>query len=436
MPATPDDLFACLDRLGIAHATVTHPPLFTVEESRALRGKIPGGHSKNLFLRDKKGAVFLVTALEDAAIELKSLHRTLGANGRFSFGSTELMRETLGIEPGSVTPFAAHQRHRRTGHRGAGRRHDGTRPDQFSSAAQHHDDHHCARRSGKVPRRDRPSAADRGGLTARRRVRGDDCNRFHGHHLIGHNPIIRASRGRGSQGQQDGRKICFRTRANMNVTVTTGAAPAADGLIKETTTQTFVKDVIEESKRQPVLIDFWAPWCGPCKQLTPILEKAVKAAKGKVKLVKMNIDEHPAVPGQMGIQSIPAVIAFVNGQPADGFMGALPESQVIAVPGAAHQGQDRRRGKRRAGGGRCRAGAGRRDHRRQSLRLVAGARRDQRRGAGRAGAQLSADRRDRAGQADACDGAGGQDATTRRSPRRAPHSSSSSRRSRSVRSTN
>jgi Ala-tRNA(Pro) deacylase len=107
MPATPDDLFAFLDRLGIAHATVTHPPLFTVEESRALRGTIPGGHSKNLFLRDKKGALFLVTALEDATIELKSLHRTLGANGRFSFGSAELMLETLGIEPGSVTPFAA-----------------------------------------------------------------------------------------------------------------------------------------------------------------------------------------------------------------------------------------------------------------------------------------------------------------------------------------
>jgi putative thioredoxin len=108
------------------------------------------------------------------------------------------------------------------------------------------------------------------------------------------------------------------------------AAAAADASIKETTTQAFVKDVIEESKRQPVLVDFWAPWCGPCKQLTPVLEKAVKAAKGKVKLVKMNIDEHPAIPGQMGIQSIPAVIAFVNGQPADGFMGALPESQVVA----------------------------------------------------------------------------------------------------------
>jgi putative thioredoxin len=104
----------------------------------------------------------------------------------------------------------------------------------------------------------------------------------------------------------------------------------ADAVVKDTTTQTFVKDVIEESKRQPVLVDFWAPWCGPCKQLTPVLEKAVKAAKGKVKLVKMNIDEHPAIPGQMGIQSIPAVIAFADGQPADGFMGALPESQVVA----------------------------------------------------------------------------------------------------------
>jgi putative thioredoxin len=108
-----------------------------------------------------------------------------------------------------------------------------------------------------------------------------------------------------------------------------GGAMTAD-VVKETTTQSFMKDVIEESKRQPVLVDFWAPWCGPCKQLTPILEKTVKAAKGKVKLATMNIDEHPAIPGQMGIQSIPAVIAFSNGQPVDGFMGALPESQVVA----------------------------------------------------------------------------------------------------------
>jgi Ala-tRNA(Pro) deacylase len=105
MPATPEDLFAALDRLGIAHPTVTHPPLFTVEESQALRGTIPGGHTKNLFLRDKKGALFLVTALEDAAIELKSLHRRLGASGRFSFGSADAMLETLGVMPGAVTPF-------------------------------------------------------------------------------------------------------------------------------------------------------------------------------------------------------------------------------------------------------------------------------------------------------------------------------------------
>jgi putative thioredoxin len=109
-------------------------------------------------------------------------------------------------------------------------------------------------------------------------------------------------------------------------------------LIKDTTTQTFVKDVIEESRQQPVLVDLWAPWCGPCKQLTPILEKAVTAAKGKVKLVKMNIDEHPAVAQQMGIQSIPAVIAFVNGQVADGFMGALPEGQVNEFIGKITQG--------------------------------------------------------------------------------------------------
>jgi Ala-tRNA(Pro) deacylase len=105
MPATPDELFAALDRLGIAHPTVTHPPLFTVEQSQALRGAIPGGHTKNLFLKDKKGALFLVTALEDAAIELKSLHRRLGATGRFSFGPADVMLETLGVVPGAVTPF-------------------------------------------------------------------------------------------------------------------------------------------------------------------------------------------------------------------------------------------------------------------------------------------------------------------------------------------
>jgi Ala-tRNA(Pro) deacylase len=105
MAATPDDLFVFLDRLGVVHKTVTHPPLFTVEESQALRGQIPGGHTKNLFLKDKKGSLFLVVALEDAAIDLKSLHRRLDASGRFSFGSADAMRDTLGVVPGSVTPF-------------------------------------------------------------------------------------------------------------------------------------------------------------------------------------------------------------------------------------------------------------------------------------------------------------------------------------------
>jgi putative thioredoxin len=117
----------------------------------------------------------------------------------------------------------------------------------------------------------------------------------------------------------------------MSATASYGAVsqPEAGGShIKDTTTANFGKDVLEESRNQPVLVDFWAPWCGPCKQLTPVLEKVVNEGQGRVKLVKMNIDDHPSIAGQLGIQSIPAVIAFVNGRPADGFMGAVPESQV------------------------------------------------------------------------------------------------------------
>jgi putative thioredoxin len=106
-----------------------------------------------------------------------------------------------------------------------------------------------------------------------------------------------------------------------------GGASAGD-VIKDTTTSAFMADVIDASKDALVLVDFWAPWCGPCKQLTPVLEKVVKAAGGAVRLVKLNIDEHPAIPGQMGVQSIPAVFAFKDGRPVDGFMGALPESQI------------------------------------------------------------------------------------------------------------
>ena len=105
-PVSHDDLFAYLDRLGIPHKTAHHRPAFTVEDARALRGEVAGGHTKNLFLRDKKGTLYLVVAPEDAVIELKSLHRALGATGRFSFASADTMREVLGVEPGSVTPFA------------------------------------------------------------------------------------------------------------------------------------------------------------------------------------------------------------------------------------------------------------------------------------------------------------------------------------------
>ncbi|MBB4443056.1 MULTISPECIES: thioredoxin [Rhizobium] len=133
----------------------------------------------------------------------------------------------------------------------------------------------------------------------------------------------------------------------MTATTSFGATPeaatVAGNYITETTTANFAKDVIEESRKQPVLVDFWAPWCGPCKQLTPVLEKVVNEAKGRVRLVKMNIDDHPSIAGQLGIQSIPAVIAFVNGRPADGFMGAVPESQIqqfidrIAGPAGADE---------------------------------------------------------------------------------------------------
>ncbi|MEK1925964.1 MAG: thioredoxin [Rhizobium giardinii] len=106
------------------------------------------------------------------------------------------------------------------------------------------------------------------------------------------------------------------------------ATAAAGDLIKDTTTASFSRDVLEASRQQPVLVDFWAPWCGPCKQLTPMIEKVVTEAQGRVKLVKMNIDDHPSIAGQLGIQSIPAVIAFSGGRPVDGFMGAVPESQI------------------------------------------------------------------------------------------------------------
>jgi len=113
----------------------------------------------------------------------------------------------------------------------------------------------------------------------------------------------------------------------MSLIGETTAKPAGD-LIKDGSDAGFMADVVEASQTTPVIVDFWAPWCGPCKQLGPSIEKAVLAAKGKVKLVKIDIDKHPQYAGQLRVQSIPAVFAFVGGRPVDGFMGALPDSQV------------------------------------------------------------------------------------------------------------
>jgi len=107
MPASPEDLLAFLDRLGVVHETVEHPPLHTVEESQALRGQIPGGHSKNLFVKDKKSRLFLITLGEETVVDLKRVHEKIGANGRVSFGSAELLEEVWGVRPGAVTPFGA-----------------------------------------------------------------------------------------------------------------------------------------------------------------------------------------------------------------------------------------------------------------------------------------------------------------------------------------
>ena len=179
-----------------------------------------------------------------------------------------------------------------------------------------------------------------------------------------------------------------------------GGAAAGAALVKDVSTADFMAEVVDASFDQPVIVDFWAPWCGPCKQLGPILEKVVRAANGAVRMVKLNIDENPEIATQMRIQSIPAVYAFKDGRPVDGFVGAVPESQIkqfvqrlgggtrraVAGRGGDGDGQDRRAGRRSR-------------HRRGDLFAGHPARSRQRRGPRRAGARDGRARRTRPGPA-------------------------------------
>ena len=145
-----------------------------------------------------------------------------------------------------------------------------------------------------------------------------------------------------SQGGQMSGKVTFGDKPKPAA----GAGAGQGELISDTTTAGFAEDVIKASQAVTVLVDFWAPWCEPCKALTPIIEKVVRESNGRVKLVKLNIEDHPDIPGQMGIQSIPSVVAFAGGKPVDGFMGALPESQIrdfidkVAGPAADTSAED------------------------------------------------------------------------------------------------
>jgi Ala-tRNA(Pro) deacylase len=155
MPTSPEDLFAYLASLSIETETVEHPALHTVEDSRALRGDIRGGHTKNLFVKDKKSNLFLLVLGEATVVDLKRVHETIGAQGRVSFGSAELLEEVCGVQPGAVTPFGAINDKAGQGSRRAGRSDDAPRTAEFSPAGQHPHHRACERRPDQIPARDR-----------------------------------------------------------------------------------------------------------------------------------------------------------------------------------------------------------------------------------------------------------------------------------------